>query len=43
MGYVSALINTPNQTAGEIMDEIVTEAYGLLKGANKFVASTSKL
>lgn len=43
MGYASALVNTPNQSAGEIVDEIVGEAYDILKGAAKFVGTSSKL
>lgn len=43
MGYVAALVNKPNQFAGEIVDEIVGEAYEILKGAARFVGSSSKL
>jgi NAD(P)H-dependent flavin oxidoreductase YrpB (nitropropane dioxygenase family) len=43
MGMVSALVNKPNQSAGEIVREIAQEATELLSAAPKFVVSKSKL
>ena len=43
MGVVAGLVNKPNQTAKEIVDEIVSEAAELLGSASKFVSTKSKL
>jgi hypothetical protein len=43
MGVVAGLINKPDQTAKEIVDEIVTQAAKLLSSAGKYVNSKSKL
>lgn len=43
MGYASAMVNKPNQSAGEIVLEMVMEAYSLLKGADRFTDSSAKL
>lgn len=37
------MVNIPNQSAKEIVDEIVSEAAQMLGSANKFVASKSRL
>ncbi|KAK5084445.1 hypothetical protein LTS08_000120 [Lithohypha guttulata] len=42
-GMVAALINKPNQSAEEIVKEIVAEAYQLLSNAQQFVKQTAKL
>ncbi|KAI9875630.1 MAG: hypothetical protein M1823_007434, partial [Watsoniomyces obsoletus] len=34
-GVVAGLVNTPDQSAKEIVDEMVGEAYALLKGASR--------
>ena len=34
---VAALVNTPNQSAGEIVREMSEDAYKILKGASRFV------
>ena len=43
MGVVAGLVNTPNQSAKEIVDEIVSQAAEILGSANRFVTSKSKL
>ena len=43
MGGVAGLVNKPNQSAKEIVDEIVSEAAEILGSANRFVTSKSKL
>lgn len=43
MGGVAGLVNKPNQSAKEIVDEIVSEAAELLGSANQFVSPKSKL
>jgi len=43
MGMVAGLVNKPNQSAGEIVREIVEEAAVLLKGAGGYVQTSSKL
>ena len=42
-GVVAGMVNKPNQSAKEIVDEIVAEAAELLGSANKFVASKARL
>lgn len=42
-GQVAALVTKPEQSAKEIVDEIVADATQLLKGAGNFVHSKSKL
>ena len=43
MGIVAGLVNKENQTAGEIIKEIVDEASLLLSSANRFVNTSAKL
>ena len=43
MGVVAGLVNKSNQSAKEIVDEIVSEAAQLLSSAGDFVLSRSKL
>ncbi|KAI1335970.1 2-nitropropane dioxygenase [Xylariaceae sp. FL0016] len=43
MGIVSGLVNKPNQTAKEIVDEIVKEATQLLGSAGQYVSSKPRL
>ncbi|GAW25172.1 putative 2-nitropropane NPD [Rosellinia necatrix] len=43
MGIVAGLVNTPDQTAKEIVDEIVTQAAALLGSAGNYVSSKPKL
>ena len=43
MGVVAGLVKKPNQSAKEIVDEIVSEAAEILSSANKFVVSKSRL
>ena len=43
MGIVAGLVNKENQTAGEIVKEIVDEASLLLSSANRFVNTSAKL
>lgn len=43
MGVVAGLVNKPNQSAKEIVDEIVAQAAEILSSADRFVASKSKL
>ncbi|KAK5044472.1 hypothetical protein LTR84_010753 [Exophiala bonariae] len=43
MGLVAALVTKSNQSAGEIVDEIMGEAYEILTGASVLVSSTPKL
>jgi hypothetical protein len=40
---VAGLVNTPNQSAGEIVREIVDVAAALLRGAGGFVQASSRL
>lgn len=42
-GLVAALVSKPNQSAKEIVDEIVTEATELLQGAGNYVLTKAKL
>ena len=42
-GVVAGLVNKPNQTAAEIVEEMSGEAYALLKGASRYVGRGSKL
>jgi NAD(P)H-dependent flavin oxidoreductase YrpB (nitropropane dioxygenase family) len=42
-GVVAGLVNTPNQSAGDIVEEMVTQATALLKGASRYVGGGSKL
>ena len=43
MGIVAGLVNKENQSAGEIVKEIVDEASILLSSANRFVNASAKL
>jgi hypothetical protein len=43
MGIVAGLVNKENQSAGEIIKEIVGEASLLLGSANGFVNTSAKL
>ncbi|KIW48774.1 uncharacterized protein PV06_01339 [Exophiala oligosperma] len=43
MGVVSALVNTPNQTAAEIVKEMMDQAVKVLNGASNLVKPSSKL
>lgn len=43
MGIVAGLVNKPDQTAKEIVDEIVTQAAELLGSAGNYVNPQSKL
>jgi len=43
MGIVAGLVNKPDQTAKEIVDEIVGQAAKLLGSAGNYVDSKSKL
>ena len=43
MGVVAGLVNKPNQSAKEIVDEIVAQAAEILSSANRFVASKPRL
>ena len=43
MGVVAGLVNKPNQSAEEIVSEIVLEAVDILNSAGKFVTAKSKL
>ena len=42
-GVVAALVNTPNQSAKQIVDDMSNEAYKLLSGASRYVSGGSKL
>ncbi len=37
MGIVSGLVNKPNQTAAEIVDEMMHDAVRVLRGASQFL------
>ncbi|KAF9886171.1 hypothetical protein FE257_011996 [Aspergillus nanangensis] len=43
MGCGAAMVNKPNQSANEIILEMVSEAYGLLNGAKRYVEHQPKL
>ncbi|CAJ2501571.1 Uu.00g044240.m01.CDS01 [Anthostomella pinea] len=43
MGIVAGLINKPDQTAREIVDEIVSEASAILSSAGQYVSSKARL
>lgn len=43
MGVVAGLVNKPDQSAQEIVEEIVTEAAEILSSAGSFVTSKAKL
>ncbi|KAK4937654.1 hypothetical protein LTR10_021800 [Elasticomyces elasticus] len=43
MGVVSGLVNTPNQTAAEIVKEMVDDAARLLGGAGNYLKPVAKL
>lgn len=43
MGVVAGMVNKADQTAKEIVDEIVAEAAGILGRAGQYVSSKSKL
>lgn len=40
MGVVAGMVNKPNQSAKEIIDEIVSEAAQILGNAGQYVASS---
>ena len=42
-GVVAGLVNKPNQSAAEIVEEMSGEAYALLKGASRYVGGGPKL
>ena len=42
-GVVAGLVNKPDQTAAEIVEEMSSEAYALLKGASRYVSGGPKL
>lgn len=42
-GVVAALVNKKDQSAGEIVEEMATEAHELLSGARRFVGGGAKL
>lgn len=43
IGYAAGLVNKANQSAGEIVDELLREAYEVLRNGSKLISSTSKL
>ena len=43
MGVVAGMVNKGNQSAKEIIDEIVSEAAETLGGAGQYVGSKAKL
>lgn len=43
MGVVAGMVSKPNQSAKEIIDEIVSEAAELLGKAGQYVGSKAKL
>ncbi len=43
MGVVAGMVNKPNQSAKEIVDEIVAEAAEILGSANQYVSSKARL
>ena len=43
MGVVAGAVNKPNQSAKEIVEEIVSEAAQILGSADKFVDSKARL
>ncbi|OBT70723.1 hypothetical protein VF21_10241 [Pseudogymnoascus sp. 05NY08] len=43
MGYGASMVNKKNQTAAEIVLEMTVEAYTILKGADRYISSVSKL
>lgn len=43
MGVVAGMVNKANQSAKEIIDEIVLEAAEILGNAGQYVGSTAKL
>ncbi|CAI7670742.1 unnamed protein product [Penicillium viridicatum] len=43
MGYGAAMVNTPDQSAHEIVLEMVTRGFTLLRDAGQYVNQTSKL
>lgn len=43
MGVVAGMVNKPNQSAKEIVDQIVEEAAEILSEAGRFVTSRAKL
>jgi NAD(P)H-dependent flavin oxidoreductase YrpB (nitropropane dioxygenase family) len=42
-GVVAALVNKPGQSAAEIVEEMSSQAYSILRGASKLVGGQSKL
>lgn len=43
MGVVAGMVNKANQSAKEIIDEIVSEAAEILGGAGQYVGSRSMI
>lgn len=43
MGCGAAMVNKPDQSAREIVLEMTVEAFGLLRGARKYVEYSVKL
>jgi hypothetical protein len=43
MGVVAGMVNKPNQSAKEIVDEIVSEAAEILSSTGQFVAQKARL
>lgn len=43
MGVVAGLVNKPNQSAEEIVKEIVSEAAEILSNAGRFVDAKARL
>lgn len=43
MGIVAGSVNKPNQTAAEVVQEIVEQATSVLSGANDYLVVKTKL
>jgi hypothetical protein len=43
MGYAAGLVNKPTQPAADIVNEMVGEAYEILKGASRFISPVARL
>lgn len=43
MGVVAGMVNKANQSAGEIVNEIVTEAAEILGSAGQYVGNKARL
>lgn len=39
MGVVAGLVNKPNQSAEEIVQEMASEAYQVLENANRYISA----